>query len=167
MSVVSGSLSVVCPVPVRFLSGSRFLVRRCPVPSLSFVRRSPLIPDMKEPPPSEAKLVTITITIRKHPSHNREEPGIFSTCNRGPARRSHDRRGYDLLGLSAGMFDHTYWHPHLPQGTTPGLVPAAMWSPRPFRPSFGMALLLGSWLESVRSTVRSRRPGARSVPLPG
>ena len=33
----------------------------------------------------------------------------------------------------AGMFDHTSWHPYLPQGTTPGLVPAAMWSPRPFR----------------------------------
>ena len=58
--------------------------------------------------------ITITITIRKHPSHNREEPGISSTCNRGPARRSHDRRGYNLLGLSAGMFDHTPWHPHLP-----------------------------------------------------
>ena len=51
MSVVSGSLSVVCPVPVRFLSGS--LSVGCQVPSLSFVRRSPLIPDMKEPPPSD------------------------------------------------------------------------------------------------------------------
>ena len=50
MSVVSGSLSVVCPVPVRFLV--RSLSVGCPVPSLSFVRRSPLIPDMKEPPPS-------------------------------------------------------------------------------------------------------------------
>ena len=62
----------------------------------------------------------VTITIRKHPSHNRKEPGIFSTSSRGPARRSHDRRGYDLLGLSAGMFDHTSWHPYLipPGGTT-------------------------------------------------
>ena len=74
---------------------------------------------------------TITITIRKHPSHNRKAPGIFSTRDRGPARGSHDRGGYDLLVLSAGMFDHTPWHPHLPQGTTPRLVPAAMWSPRP------------------------------------
>ena len=54
MSVVSGSLSVVCPVPVRFLV--RSLSVGCPVPSLSFVRRSPLIPDMKEPPPSAPAL---------------------------------------------------------------------------------------------------------------
>ena len=43
----------------------------------------------------------IAITIRKQPSHNRKEPGIFSTTSRGPARGSHDRGGYDLLGLSA------------------------------------------------------------------
>ena len=55
--------------------------------------------------PQEAPLgmepitITITITIRKHPSHNREEPGISSTTNRGPARGSHDRGGYDLLML--------------------------------------------------------------------
>ena len=74
---------------------------------------------------------------------------MFSTTNRGPARGSHDRGGYDLLGLSAGMFDHTSWHPYLPQGTTPGLVPAAMWSPRPFRPSS----VIASWFVAGVSAV--------------
>ena len=96
-------------------------------------------------------MITITITIRKHPSHNREEPGISSTTNRGPARGSHDRGGYDLLVLSAGMFDHTPWHPHLPQGTIPGLVPAAVWSPRPFRLVFRAQLGQVATVRSFRS----------------
>ena len=72
MSVVSGSLSVVCPVPVRFLV--RSLSVGCPVPSLSFVRRSPLIPDMKEPPPSGflCKFVTFKAMPRKKGRSNRK-----------------------------------------------------------------------------------------------
>ena len=54
--------------------------------------------------------VAIAITIRKH--------WIYSTSSRGPVGPI-DRGGCDLLVPSAGMFDHTSWHPCLTQGATP------------------------------------------------
>ena len=62
-------------------------------------------------------MITITITIRKHPSHARKEPRVSSTSSRGPVGPI-DRRGCDLLVPPAGIGEHTSWHPCLPKGTT-------------------------------------------------
>ena len=49
-------------------------------------------------------------------------------------------------------FQQVSWHPYLPQGTIPRLVPAAVWSPRPIRPSLALVV---RWVLSNRNRNRA------------